>query len=483
MVDRTLTPRELDVGILAIGAAAPALRLAAGEVNSAWGRGGGRGQVAACRSDEDTLTLAVEAAAHAMDAAGSDPAAIDGLWWGTTRLPFAEGPSWSTLAAALRMGPTVDGAASTGSPHAGMDALLAAADAVRSGRVDTALVVTSDATRPALGSANETAAGAGAAAVLLGRDGPARLDSVVTVSEPLLDRYRGDDEPETRDTYDGRLVREEAYLPLASTAIEALGVHPDARWSLTDPDGRLGSALARRSRIGTVTSAPIRSTLGDLGSAAPLAGLTPALGEPGPAAAFAWGGGRATALAVAVDSALPGAGAALTALEAPGSQAPYARVLRARGQLRPTGESVEMAIPPGSAMFVRDQREVLGLLGARCVNCDTVNVPPSAHPSCPACGGDKFDVAELPLHGTVQTFVVNQMMPAPFEAPLPLVVIDLVDGSRIQLQGADEGSDLEVGARVELVLRRYTIERGVPVYGWKARTTGGPGGPGTEDGR
>jgi hydroxymethylglutaryl-CoA synthase len=67
----------------------------------------------------------------------------------------------------------------------------------------------------------------------------------------------------------------------------------------------------------------------------------------------------------------------------------------------------------------------------------------------------------------VQTFVVNQTMPAPFEAPLPLVVVDLEDGSRIMLQGADDGAGLEIGGPVELVLRRYTVERGVPVYGWK----------------
>ncbi|MGI9578459.1 MAG: OB-fold domain-containing protein, partial [Microthrixaceae bacterium] len=320
----------------------------------------------------------------------------------------------------------------------------------------------------ALGSANELAAGAGAVALLIGRSGDARLDSVVSVAEPLLDRYRGDDESETRDSYDGRLVREEAYLPMASEVIEALGMHSDTRWSLTDPDGRLAAALAKRNRLGDVVSADVRSSLGDIGAAAPIAGLVPALDRPGPAAALAWGGGRATSIAVSVDETVPGAAAAAEALLSNGTPVHYAHVLRARGQLSATGESVEMAIPPGSAMFVRDQREVLGLLGARCVECDTVNLPPSVHPSCPGCGGDKFDVTELPLRGTVQTFVINQTMPAPFEAPLPLIVIDLDDGSRIQLQGGDDGAELAVGSPVELVLRRYTIERGVPIYGWKA---------------
>jgi len=37
------------------------------------------------------------------------------------------------------------------------------------------------------------------------------------------------------------------------------------------------------------------------------------------------------------------------------------------------------------------------------------------------------------------------------------------------LQAIGDGSDLEIGRRVELVLRKYAHERGVPVYGFKAR--------------
>jgi hydroxymethylglutaryl-CoA synthase len=69
----------------------------------------------------------------------------------------------------------------------------------------------------------------------------------------------------------------------------------------------------------------------------------------------------------------------------------------------------------------------------------------------------------------VHTFVVNQTMPAPFVAPLPIAVVDLEDGARIMLQAVGDGRDIEIGVAVELVLRRYAYERGVPVYGWKAR--------------
>jgi uncharacterized OB-fold protein len=137
-----------------------------------------------------------------------------------------------------------------------------------------------------------------------------------------------------------------------------------------------------------------------------------------------------------------------------------------------------MGVPPESAQFVRGAAEMLGLLGARCVDCGTINTPPSIHPHCTSCGSAKFVLEPLARRGTVHTFVVNQTMPAPFVAPLPLAVVDLEDGARVMLQGIGDGSDLEIGTDVELVLRRYAYERGVPVYGYKARavSTAGPGG-------
>ena len=61
-------------------------------------------------------------------------------------------------------------------------------------------------------------------------------------------------------------------------------------------------------------------------------------------------------------------------------------------------------------------------------------------------------------------------MPAPFVAPLPLVVADLEDGARIMLQGiADDAGKFAIGDHVELVIRKYAHERGVPVYGYKVK--------------
>src|SRR5262249_58915396 len=91
------------------------------------------------------------------------------------------------------------------------------------------------------------------------------------------------------------------------------------------------------------------------------------------------------------------------------------------------------------------------------------------------CGGPKLEPVALARSGLVHTFVVNQTMPAPFVAPLPIAVLDMDDGTRLMLQAVGDGKDIEIGRRVELVLRKYAHERGVPVYGFKAKAKGGAG--------
>ena len=165
---------------------------------------------------------------------------------------------------------------------------------------------------------------------------------------------------------------------------------------------------------------------------------------------------------------MPGAASIAAALNG-GRPASYAEVLRSRGQLVPVGETIPMGVPPESAMFVRGADEMLGLLGGRCVDCGTISTPPSIHPHCINCGGPKLEPVALARRGQVHTFVVNQTMPAPFVAPLPIAVLDMDDGSRLMLQAIGDGTDIEIGRRVELVLRKYAHERGAPVYGFKAR--------------
>ncbi len=456
------------VRILGVGAAAPSMRLAAIDVNGAWGRAGGRGQVAVCAADEDSLTLAWTAATHALTAAGIDPGAIGGLWWGTSRPVFGDGPGHAVLAGALGIAPTAAGTLTSGSTHSGIEALFSAADAVAARSAALALVVASDTMRAGPGTTFETRAGAGAAAIVLGNaGGTATLGVRVSRSRPRLDRYRGEGELDQRDLYDARLFREEIFLPIVGEVTDALVPLEPARWSLPDPDGRLGANIAKRAVTGSVVSTSTYAELGDTGAAAALLGLVGALDVAGVSAAVGYGGGRASGFTVNAEAPIPGA-ARVASHITDGRSCSYAAALRARGQLVPGGETIPMGVPPESALFARGTDEMLQLLGGRCVDCGTISTPPSIHPHCVACGGAKLEPVQLAREGEVHTYVVNYTMPAPFEAPLPIAVIDLDDGARVMLQVAGDGSELAIGRRVRLVLRRYAHERGVPVYGFKA---------------
>ncbi len=502
--------------ISAVGAALGSMPIDISEVARSWSSAARPGSttIMVCAEDEDALTLAWQAATAALDAAGWDfssgpaPRATSGLpigvWWGTSRPPFGEGPSHSYLVASLGLPEDTAGTLITGSVHAGMDALLAAMDAIAAGSVTNALVVASDAVLPGTGTAVERATGAGAAAFLLEPEaaGPDDASSlIITIrasrSVPVLDRYRGEAQPEVGDLYDPRLFREEVLLPSVESMGRALeGAHESSgaaaigTWVLPDPDGRLGAAAAKRLGAPAGPTRDLFRVAGDTGAAAALLGLAVAIATPGSpeaTAVISYGGGRTSGLIVdAVSSAsvssisrdLPGAAQVRSVVARGGpdtSTATYAEVLRSRAQLVAMADPVPMGLPPASAGSIRGTAEVLRREGAKCRSCGWTSIPPTIHPACVNCGATGFDAVRLGTTGVVHTFVVNQTMPAPFTAPLPLVVVDLDDGSRVMLQGISAcAASLEIGQRAHLVLRRYALERGAPVYGYKVAPAPAP---------
>ncbi len=160
-------------GIVAYGAYVPRLRLsrtAAVEANS-WFNAGlkslAKGERSMCNWDEDSLTMAVEAA---RDCLGEDvPGDLKSIALASTTLPFEDRQNAGILATALNANEDVLTGDVSSSQRAGTQGLAAA---LKSAAADggTALYVAADKRRSKSGSTQELMYGDGAAAQVLGTD-------------------------------------------------------------------------------------------------------------------------------------------------------------------------------------------------------------------------------------------------------------------------------------------------------------------------
>ncbi len=186
--------------IIACGAYVPRLRLPRERIAAAmqWhssGAASASGARAICNWDEDSLTLAVQAARECLMNAGGGPeltARIGAVNLASTTLPFADRSNSTLLAGALDLPESVQTADFGGSLRAGTTAL---AEATK--RMDPALrlIVGADARLTKPGSPQEMEYGAGAAAMLLsgsGSDLPAlgRIVSTAHLAADFVDHYR-----------------------------------------------------------------------------------------------------------------------------------------------------------------------------------------------------------------------------------------------------------------------------------------------------
>ena len=156
-------------GIESYGVALPALRLPAAAYVEAWGACGARGmhRKTVCAYDEDAVTLAIEASRRALRRLLGE-VRIDALFFGVTTPPYDEKPSAATLATALFAADDLRVTEISGSPQAGMQALLSALEYCAANRGRRALAVAGDAPTAPADAPYEHALGAGAAAFVTG---------------------------------------------------------------------------------------------------------------------------------------------------------------------------------------------------------------------------------------------------------------------------------------------------------------------------
>lgn len=104
------------------------------------------------------------------------------------------------------------------------------------------------------------------------------------------------------------------------------------------------------------------------------------------------------------------------------------------------------------------------LLIQRCASCGTLRHPPG--PACAECHSFEWDTVEASGRGTVYSFVVAHHPPTPmFDYPLPVVLIELAEGTRLVSNMLDcDASEIEIGMPVQAELVAFDPELTLPQF-------------------
>ncbi len=468
------------VGITAYGAYVPFHRLQRKALNEAHGKGGGRGERSVANYDEDSVSMAVEAAWNALWK--HDNKQIGTVYFATTTNPYAEKSSSTTIATALETQQAVRTGDFGDSLRSGSTAMLAALDAaVSSGK--PALAVAGDCRIGGAGGGNEAAFGDGAAAFLFGSGKVlARVISTASVANEIVDTFRKHEDVMVRNWEErfGIVQGVNKAVPKAvKQVLEQAGVKGDqiARFVCASPSAKATEGIAKMCGIRPeAVEDALDATVGQAGSAHGPMMLTGALekAKPGDKILFA-------AYAEGADAILLEATQELDAyrprrhlsdcIERKRNDIKYTDYLRWRNLLdfepprRP-----ETKRPAATAMF-RNYAQNLTLTGSRCTNCGALSYPRQR--VCWKCKTkDKLDDYSFrTAKGKIRTFSADHLAysPAP---PEMLVVIDFDAGGRLMCNMADvDLKSVKVGEPVEMTFRRLYEAGGIFNYAWKAKVT------------
>lgn len=184
------------------------------------------GETAVPAHDENSVTLGVNAAKNALSHADVAGAALDAVFVATTSDPFDVRGIAPHVAYALGANGDVRVGDFQGSARAATSALQAAADAVASESVETALVVATDVLTAESGTNAERTAGAGAAALVVGQDGEVgEIHAVAPNTTGFVGRFQRRGESPVHG--DDRFNRDRGYLDAVTGAVERLGEEVD----------------------------------------------------------------------------------------------------------------------------------------------------------------------------------------------------------------------------------------------------------------
>ena len=473
-----------DFGILSYGAYLPRRRLQRKSIAAAnsWFAPGlralAKGERAMANWDEDTVTMAVEAARDCL--AGPAPADLEQLILASTTHPFDDRQNAAIVANALQLGSALRVLDVSGSQRAGTSALISALAGGGS-----SLVTASEHRLAKAASPQEMHYSDGAAALLVGSGKPiARLIGAHSETVDFVHQFRSSERAHDY-AWEERWIRDEGYLKLVPAALAALfkatGIAPAAvtHFCLPCTLPRVVPGVAKRAGIG---EAAVRDNLaavcGDTGAAHALLLLAHALAQaqPGDLIAVAAFGQGCDALLFEVTGAigaLPPRGGVEGALARRKEETNYLRFLAFNDHIAlERGMRAEADKGTPLTTLYRNRDMITGLVGGRCRNCGTLQFPRGRYCVNPQCNAldSQDDQPFSDARAKVMSYTADALTYSA-DPPAYYGMVEFDAGGRMMADftDVDEGK-VEVGMPMRMLFRikEHDTARGFVRYFWKA---------------
>ena len=466
-------------GITAFGTYVPFYYMSRSTIGTAWGTKAAKGCRSFINSDEDSLTMAVEAARACIRYVGR--ADINGLYFASTTAPYAEKSHAVTAAAACDLKDQIRTADFMSSTKASTEALNAAFDAALAGE-ESILVTASDARDAYPKTSEEQMFGDGAAAVTVGTQNPALLlVDRYSVAGEIVDIWRNADDKYIRQA-EGRFVKDEGYNAAMKKAVKGIleknHLKPGdfKRIILTTPSAKDHISLCKKLGFDPETQLQdaLMDRVGYTGCAQPLMLLAAAAmnAEPGDRVLLAAYGNGADAFILEFTEEIRTVAKTINLnmmLQSRREFKDYGRFLSFRGEVQPD-PGAPYKIPPSTSRYWREQETFLRLHGSRCKKCGAVIFP--INRVCYQCGAvDEYEsYAFADQTARVFSFSIDKLAGRSDDPVVGQICCDTADGARVYLNMTDfDADEVQIGMEVEFTFRKIHNLGSFVNYYWRVR--------------
>ncbi len=456
---------EIPIGVVSVASYLPYWCLSASTIADALGTKSTTTSRLVASHDEDTTSMAVEAARR-LSPSTNPP---ETLWLATTMPAYADRTNAVGMHAALRLPDHVFSADVVGAIRSGLGAMRAALST-------TGLAVLSDVRTGLPGSADEARGGDAAVAIQFGRGRDVIAEWLYheSLTVDFLDRWRV---PGARNskTWEERFTVQE-YLPITkevvSRVLQRASLDKPDHVAVLSPDPRTTREMRNwfdheclsedlTDKIGFTGTAHLGLALGQILQIA----------KPGQTILLVQASDGADAILLRTTDQIgnPEATKGPWAGRNQINELDYISFLTWRGLLQREPPRRPEPVGPAAPPAVRNREWKMGLVGSQCQACGRTHAPPQR--VCTECH-IVDNMLPHPLAdkiATVATYTVDHLAHS-LSPPVIAAMIDFEGGGRIETEITDADPEaISVGDNVEMTFRRRFTADGVHNYFWKAR--------------